>query len=167
MKRESARILSEARKYGIPAQSYMMATLIAAGWTPSEAYPWAYPENLQWSAARNQSIRNDITEEQGFINAVEDIRSKLGPTKRNTAVNENNVNKQLSKDDIADILRRQIDALPDGDKAKTDAAIKYAELYAMKKEEQKDNEEEPVRVYLPLSCHICPWFNNNIKPNEE
>ena len=65
---------------------------------------------------------------------------------------------QLSKDDIANILRKQIDALPDGDKAKTDAAIKYAELFAMKKEETKDEREEDIiRAWLPLPCYDCPY----------
>ena len=152
--------MAEARKYNIPTQSYMMATLVAAGWTAAEAYPWAYQENLQWSASRNQSIRDDIVNGQGFINAVDDIRAKIGPTKRPSQSSDA---RPLSKDDIADILRRQIDALQDGDKAKTDAAIKYAELYAMKKEEQKDNDEEPVRVYLPNSCYLCPFFDKRKK----
>lgn len=144
---ESKRLKTEAQKYGIPVQTYALATLMAAGWTAAEAYALAYYENESFGASRNAQIRDGIVENPNFMEIVDKIRAGFAGVTTATMKS----GKQLSKEDIADILQRQILALPDGDKAKTDAAVKYAELYAMKKEEVKDDgDEKIIHVFLPI-----------------
>ena len=156
----SKRLRAEAASLGIPTQSLVMAYLMACGFTDNEAYEIAYSCNASFSKSKNVTIRQNIIEGTGFPEMVIRIKQKLagGALSPTSATASNMAGGQLSKDDIANILRKQIDALPDGDKAKTDAAIKYAELFAMKKEETKDEREEDIiRAWLPLPCYDCPY----------
>ena len=64
---------------------------------------------------------------------------------------------QYSKDEIASMLRTQIERLPDGSKEKADVLMKYADLFAYKKEEKKGDEEDIIRIWMPATCDICPY----------
>ena len=143
----SKRLKTEAQGYGIPPQS-----------------------NEVLSKAQNIGIRDSIVQNPNFQDIVEKIRVKLtGTTKPLTGTGGRQA-EQLSKDDIATILRRQMDALPDGDKAKTDAAIKYAELYQYKREDPKDENEYLPHIWLPQPCFLCQYKaeveNNRKKAND-
>lgn len=153
----SKRLKTEAQGYGIPPQSLVLAYLLVCGFTDNEAYSIAYSSNEVLSKAQNIGIRDSIVQNPNFQDIVEKIRVKLtGTTKPLTGTGGRQA-EQLSKDDIATILRRQMDALPDGDKAKTDAAIKYAELYQYKREDPKDENEYLPHIWLPQPCFLCQY----------
>lgn len=161
MTTESKRLKEEAKKYGVPVQSYTMATLMAVGWTAAEAYALAYYENATFSATQNASIRTGITENPNFKDVVDKLRQKItGQAPRTLATGELSYGEdgQLSKMEIATLLRQQIDALPDG-KEKAAVVMQYATLFAMqKKEEDKNDEEKIIHVYIPLTCTLCPKY---------
>ena len=163
MTTESKRLKEEAKKYGIPVQSYALATLMAAGWTAAEAYALAYYENASFSATQNAAIRSNIVENPNFKDVVESLKQKLRGTSQTAAplaaselaYGEDG---QLSKMELATLLRQQIDALPDG-KEKAGVLMQYATLFSMqKREEDKEDEEKIIHVYLPLTCTLCPKY---------
>ncbi len=151
----SARIKKEAERYGVPAQTLVMTDLMAAGYSETEAYSIAYSTNMSFSKTQNENIRKSITGSEAFAAMLEDrrltIRGRAGIGL--TA----DIKPQYSKEEIASQLRSQIDMLPDGSKEKTDALMKYADLFAMKKEEKKADEEDVIRIWMPLTCDICPY----------
>ena len=152
----SKRLKAEAKGFGIPPQSLVMAYLLACGFTDNEAYTIAYSCNEALSKERNISIRESIVQNPNYKDIVERIRGKItGNTTRPAA--SSGGSQQLSKEDIATILKRQMDALPDGDKAKTDAAIKYAELYQYKKDDPKDDNDYLPHIWLPMPCFLCQY----------
>lgn len=152
----SKRLRSEAKQYGIPAQSLVLAYLLVCGFTESEAYDIAYTCNASFSKAQNINIRDNIVRNPNFQDIVDRLRKKItGDSKTGKAGPKKT--EQLSKDDIAEILKRQMDALPDGDKAKTDAAIKYAELYQYKKDDPKDDNDYLPHIWLPQPCFLCQY----------
>lgn len=162
MTTESKRLKEEAKKYGVSVQTYSMATLMAAGWTAAEAYALAYYENESFSATQNASIRTNITENPNFRDVVDKLRQKIAGSiqVKTSSLGELSYGEdgQLSKMEIATLLRQQIDALPDG-KEKAAVVMQYATLFAMqKREEEKEDEEKIIHVYIPLTCTLCPKY---------
>ncbi len=153
----SKRLRVEAKNYGIPVQSLVMAYLLVCGFTDVEAYDVAYQDNKSLSRSQNISVRESIVVNPNFQDIVSKLSEKItGATAKGRGTGGRTA-EQLSKDDIATILRRQMEALPDGDKAKTDAAIKYAELYQYKKDDPKDDNDYLPHIWLPQPCFICQY----------
>lgn len=160
----SARIKKEAEQYGVPPQTLVLADLMSIGYTENEAYNIAYPENRSFSKAQNVSIRDNITGTLRFKDMLAERKSRLTPNITTTGTGE--TKPQLSKEEIASKLRDQLDLLPDGSKEKADVLMKYADLFSYKKEEKKADEEDIIRVWVPLTCDICPYkkmFEDNKK----
>ena len=157
MTTESKRLKEEAKKYGIPVQSYALATLMAAGWSAAEAYALAYYENASFSAAQNASIRDNIVKNPNFATIIEKIRATFPSAKSLYNAELASTTTTLpSKDEVAQIIANEMKSL--SGKEKVDAAMKLADLFAMKKEEAKEDEEKIIHVYIPLNCTLCPKY---------
>lgn len=152
----SARIKNEAERYGVPPQTLVMTDLMAIGYSEEEAYNIAYSTNMSFSAQQNKNIRKSITGNEAFPDMLED-RKRAVQGLAGIGMTNPDIRPQYSKEEIASKLRAQIDMLADGTKEKTDALMKYADLFAYKKEEKKADEEDVIRVWLPLTCDICPY----------
>ena len=148
----SQRLKKEAKKYGVPVQSLVMADLIAIGYTANEAYTVAYQGNASFSQERNITLRENIIASPGFSDMVRDRGGRM----ENVSALSAEIKPQYSKEEIASKLRAQIEMLPDGSKEKADVLMKYADLLAYKREETK-TEEDIIRIWLPLTCDICPY----------
>ena len=157
MTTESKRLKEEAKKYGIPVQSYALATLMAAGWTAAEAYALAYYENASFSASQNASIRDNIVQNPNFSDVVQKIRAGFPSVH---GVYDESITPEYavipSKDEVAKIIATEMQSLKG--KEKVEAAMKLADLFAMKKEETKDDDENIIHVYIPLTCTLCPKY---------
>lgn len=152
----SARLKKEAERNKVPAQTIVMADLMAIGYSENEAYNIAYCENAALTKQQNISIRENITQAVGFADLVKS-RSKGARMRVPETSGGDNLMPQMTKDEVASQLRAQIELLPDGSKEKADALMKYADLFAYKKEEKKGEEEEIIRIWMPLTCDICPY----------
>lgn len=150
----SARLKKEAQKYNVPAQTLVMADLMTIGYTENEAYSIAYSDNASLSKQQNISIRENITRSMAFMNMLDDRRKRDGIPQQQTTTE---LKPQYSKEEVASKLRAQIELLPDGSKEKADVLMKYADLFAYKKEEKKADEEDTIRVWMPMTCDICPF----------
>lgn len=153
----SQRLKKEAQKYSVPAQTLVMADLMSIGYTENEAYTIAYSDNASLSKQQNITIRENITRSAKFLQLLDDRRSQRGMT---AAVPDGELKPQYSKEEVASKLRAQIEMLPDGSKEKADVLMKYADLFAYKKEEKKAEEEDVIRVWMPLTCDICPYLKH-------
>lgn len=151
----SARLKREADRYKVPAQTIVMADLMAIGYTENEAYSIAYSENAALTKQQNISIRENVVNAVGFADL---LRERTRQIKGVAPIGgPKDVKAQLSKDEVASQLRAQIELLPDGSKEKADVLMKYADLFAMKKEEKKAEDDEIIRIWMPLTCDICPY----------
>lgn len=157
----SARLKKEAEKRGMPAETLLMADLMAIGYTENEAYNIAYTSNAILSKKQNVSIRENITSTPDYEALVRERQTIIGERLGVPSATTSGSTEQLSKDEVASQLRRQIELLPDGSKEKADVLMKYADLFSYKKEEPKNEEEDVIRVWVPLTCDICPYKKNN------
>lgn len=157
----SARLKKEAEKRGMPAETLLMADLMAIGYTENEAYNIAYTSNAILSKKQNVSIRENITSTPDYEALVRERQTIIGERLGVPSATTSGSTEQLSKDEVASQLRRQIELLPDGSKEKADVLMKYADLFSYKKEEPKNEEEDVIRVWIPLTCDICPYKKND------
>lgn len=157
----SARLKKEAEKRGMPAETLLMADLMAIGYTENEAYNIAYTSNAILSKKQNVSIRENITSTPDYEALVRERQTIIGERLGVPSATTSGSTEQLSKDEVASQLRRQIELLPDGSKEKADVLMKYADLFSYKKEEPKNEEEDVIRVWVPLTCDICPYKKND------
>lgn len=157
----SARLKKEAEKRGMPAETLLMADLMAIGYTENEAYNIAYTSNAILSKKQNVSIRENITSTPDYEALVRERQAIIGERLGVPSATTSGSTEQLSKDEVASQLRRQIELLPDGSKEKADVLMKYADLFSYKKEEPKNEEEDVIRVWVPLTCDICPYKKND------
>lgn len=152
----SARLKKEAESRKVPAETLLMADLMAIGYTDNEAYNIAYAENASFSKKQNMSIRENIISTPDYEALVNERRSRIADRVGLPAGTASGSTDQMTKDEVASQLRRQIELLPDGSKEKADVLMKYADLFSYKKEEPKNEEEDVIRVWMPLTCDICP-----------
>ena len=151
----SPRLRKEAEKFKVPAQTIVMADLMSIGYSANEAYEIAYSENAVLSKQQNISIRENIIQAVGF-NDILKRRKRIADVKT-AAPQGDDAAPQMTKEQVAAQLKTQIDMLPDGSKEKADVLMKYADLFAYKKEEKKGDDEDIIRIWMPLTCDICPF----------
>lgn len=150
----STNLKAEAKKAKVPVQTLIMADLMAIGYSKADAYNIAYSTNSTLSAQRNKTVRDSIAETDSF----DDLLQKR--KERHTGVREENKaddSELMSDIDVARDILRSARLLPDG-KERAELMAKYYDI--KKKIGAADDEKDIVKVWLPLTCAICPWYQS-------
>ncbi len=149
----SKRIEKEAKKYGVAAQSLVLADLMSIGYTEAESYSIAYAENTVLSFQQNQSIREGITKSGRFKEMLNDRIEKLGS---HISLPKGEDIELISTEDAARQVLRAAQTLPEGSKERGEMFVKYTELLRKNSTVDAEPEEDNIRIYLPLKCNDCP-----------
>ena len=153
----SKRIEKEAKKYGVAAQSLILADLMSTGYTEAEAYSIAYAENAVLSFQQNQSIREGITKSGRFkemlSDRIENLRTRL-------PMSEGEDMELMSTEEAAKQVLKAAQALPKGSKERGEMFVKYTELLRKNTTVEAEPEEDNIRIYLPLKCMTAHCFKN-------
>ena len=152
----SQKLKQEAKKSKVPVQTLIMADLMAIGYGKSDAYNIAYFNNASFSRERNKTIRDSITDTDAFDELVAE-RSKLNIGKSIIGTDDAELMADL---DVAKDILRSARQLPDG-KERADLMAKFYDI--KKKIGAADDERDVVRIWLPLTCHICPFYKKETK----
>lgn len=163
----SKRIEKEAKKYGVPAQSLILADLCSIGYTEAEAYSIAYAENSMLSFQQNQSIRDGITKSGRFKEMLNDRIEKLSSR---VVLSDGEDIELMSTEDAAKQVLKAAQALPEGSKERGEMFVKYTDILRKNTTVDAEPEEDNIRIYLPLKCNDCPLlqeYNEKQKEIEE
>lgn len=160
----SKRIEKEAKKYGVAAQSLILADLMSTGYTEAEAYSIAYAENAVLSFQQNQSIREGITKSGRFkemlSDRIENLRTRL-------PMSEGEDMELMSTEEAAKQVLKAAQALPKGSKERGEMFVKYTELLRKNTTVEAEPEEDNIRIYLPLKCNDCPLLQEYNEKQKE
>lgn len=153
----SAKLKADAKKYKVPVQTLIMADLMAIGYGKADAYNIAYASNAGFSRDRNKTIRDSITDTDAFDELVTE-RHRLNAS----FIDPDNLDDaELMADlDVAKDILRSAKQLPDG-KERAELMAKFYDI--KKKIGAADDGKDVVRVWLPLTCHICPFYKRETK----
>ena len=160
----SKRIEKEAKKYGVPAQSLILADLCSIGYTEAEAYSIAYAENSMLSFQQNQSIRDGITKSGRFKEMLNDRIEKLGSR---VALPDGEDVELISTEEAAKQVLRVAQSLPEGSKERGEMFQKYTELLRKNSTVDVEPEDDSIRIYLPLKCNDCPLLQEYNEKQKE
>ena len=160
----SKRIEKEAKKYGVPAQSLILADLCSIGYTEAEAYSIAYAENSMLSFQQNQSIRDGITKSGRFKEMLNDRIEKLGSR---VALPDGEDVELISTEEAAKQVLRVAQSLPERSKERGEMFQKYTELLRKNSTVDVEPEEDSIRIYLPLKCNDCPLLQEYNEKQKE
>lgn len=152
----SQKLKQEAKKSKVPVQTLIMADLMAIGYGKADAYNIAYFNNASFSRERNKTIRDSITDTDAFDELVAE-RSKLNIGKSIIGTDDAELMADL---DVAKDILRSARQLPDG-KERAELMAKFYDI--KKKIGAADDGKDVVRVWLPLTCHICPFYKKETK----
>ena len=160
----SKRIEKEAKKYGVPSQSLILADLCSIGYTEAEAYSIAYAENSMLSFQQNQSIRDGITKSGRFKEMLNDRIEKLGSR---VALPDGEDVELISTEEAAKQVLRVAQSLPEGSKERGEMFQKYTELLRKNSTVDVEPEDDSIRIYLPLKCNDCPLLQEYNEKQKE
>lgn len=152
----SQKLKQEAKKSKVPVQTLIMADLMAIGYGKADAYNIAYFNNASFSRERNKTIRDSITDTDAFDELVAE-RSKLNIGKNIIGTDDAELMADL---DVAKDILRSARRLPDG-KERAELMSKYYDI--KKKIGAADDDNDVVRIWLPLTCHICPFYKKETR----
>jgi len=162
----SPQIQKEAKKYNVPVAYLVLADLKHLGYSDSDAYAIAYPENATLSAQQNRSIMDTTLSSQKFKTLLQARMEKHG----NTDMVMTGDDELLSKEDTARMIMTAAMAQPRDSKERIEGLMKYSDLMGYKKEDAEGDLTEDIRFFLPLKCNQCPLYyayNDFLRKNGE
>lgn len=153
-----------AKDLGAEVSNLVMADLISIGYSESDAFTIAYPERVSvYSLQQIQSLREGIINSDAFQELVEKRRDLRKETRgRKPKLFNNDEIELIDTTTTAKELLRVINSLPENSKEKGQMLVAYSELMR-KNSQQMDEEDDPVVIYLPLSCKRCTLYEDYIE----
>lgn len=146
----------QAKKLGATEQFVIMADLMAIGYSETDAYTIAFPENAALSAQQNRSIRENITTSAKFKKVYDErhsnIRSGVSVT---IPLDEMEL---VGTDEVLKEILRSAKQQPIGSKERADLYAKYNDI---KKESEMsgNNMEDSILFAFPIKCYQCPLLH--------
>lgn len=153
----------QAKKLGCTEQQIVLADLISIGYSESDAYAIAYPENAALSAHQNRNIREKILSSQKFKSVLEE-RSEMNGGDCAVATDE-----LLDKTQIAQLIMQSALKQPANSKERIEGLMKYSDLMGYKKEDTGETTDS-ITFAFPIKCYQCPLlhtYNEFRKKNGE
>lgn len=147
--------VKEAKKLNVTTQYLVMADLCAVGYSESDAYIIAYPENAALSVQQNDSIRKNIVQSAKFRKLLENRRSRVKEGVA-TPIMLDELELVGTEEVLKEILR-SAKQQPVGSKERADLYAKYNDI----KRECEHNvidETDDIKLFLPIKCYQCPLF---------
>lgn len=150
----SIELKKKAKEYKVSTGTFVMADLVAIGYSQEDAYYIAYGrENSGLTDKQNDDMCQNIVNSNSFGTLVLK-RQKAHSIPTNEVIFDQG--DLFSKEQVAREMLASAMKLKKDDPNRVAALMKYADLMGMKKEEVK-TDEEPTSYYLPLKCGICPF----------
>ena len=164
---------SEAKKLGCSVSELVLADLLSLGYSESDAYTIAYPEDMGLNIQAVKHNRQKILSKTSFHDLC-DKRREINASRlefSGDAANIDLIDNEMTAREILKIARQ----MPENSKERGEMFMKYADL--TRKNDQKTEEiADTINFYFPVKCHQCPLlfaYNEfvkkikDIKPNEE
>ncbi len=164
-----ARMVREAKEYGLNPDELAIADLVSCGWPKETAFLLVYRVGMTWEQKVLSKEVSEILNKTGAklrrkenkerVEAAEEEKKKTG---------EKDILSSLSKENMLLDLAKARQKMVPGSKDWLDINKVIADLTRMKQDEVK-TEDTTVHFYLPMQCHQCALYathkNNPIIEN--
>lgn len=154
---------TEAKKLNAPVQYLVLADLMSVGYSESDAYAIAYPENEGLSVQQNNSIRSNIVESAKFKKLLENRRNRVKDgVAAPVLLDEVEL---VGTEEVMKEILRSARQQPVGSKERAELFSKYNEIKT-KTEQGVEDETDNINFVFPLKCNQCPLlyaYNDYLK----
>lgn len=150
----TAHLKKRAKNYNVSWQYLVMADLMALGYGEADSYAIAYSENTALSVQRNLAIRTSIIKTNKFQELLL-TRKRAIANMKGTAMNDDGDIELIGTEETAREILKIAQAMPEQSKERGEMFVRYADLIR-KNDTQTNEDEDPVRIYLPMKCNMCP-----------
>lgn len=154
---------TEAKKLNAPVQYLVLADLMSVGYSESDAYAIAYPENEGLSVQQNNSIRSNIVESAKFKKLLENRRNRVKDgVAAPVLLDEVEL---VGTEEVMKEILRSARQQPVGSKERAELFSKYNEIKT-KTEQGVEDETDYINFVFPLKCNQCPLlyaYNDYLK----
>ena len=154
---------TEAKKLNAPVQYLVLADLMSVGYSESDAYAIAYPENEGLSVQQNNSIRSNIVESAKFKKLLENRRNRVKDgVAAPVLLDEVEL---VGTEEVMKEILRSARQQPVGSKERAELFSKYNEIKT-KTEQGVEDDTDYINFVFPLKCNQCPLlyaYNDYLK----
>ena len=150
----TAHLKKRAKGYNVSWQYLVMADLMALGYGEPDSYAIAFSENTALSVQRNMDLRTSIVKTNKFQELLVTRKRALAGMK-GTAVNDSGDIELIGAEETAREILKIAQSMPEQSKERGEMFVRYADLIR-KNDTQTNEDEDPVRIYLPMKCDMCP-----------
>ena len=146
----------QAKKLGVPESQVILADLMSIGYSESDAYAVAYPENAALSDQQNKSIRDSILNQKKFKTVFDERKANI-KSGVSIPIPVDEIELVGTEEVLKEILR-SAKQQPVGSKDRADLYAKYNDI---KKESEQtvSKEQDSVMFAFPIKCYQCPLLN--------
>ena len=164
----SNKLKREAKQAKLEWDVYVMANLVAMGFSQKDAYASVINKNSTASESYDIMMMKRITEDVNFVSYVERRKKQLDRKARESEEEKLQQDMEegslMDKETVAWELMKLSKSTSLTPKERGEILMKYADLLQMKKDEVKE-EEKLIHFYLPLSCDRCSLYLDAKKNN--
>lgn len=150
----TSHLKKRAKNYNVTWQYLVMADLLALGYGEADSYAIAFSENTALSVQKNMAIRENILKTERFQELML-TRKKAIANKNKNNLNEDGDIELIGAEETAREILKIAQTMPEGSKERGEMFVRYADLIR-KNDTQTTEDDDPVRIYLPLKCTACP-----------
>lgn len=147
----SPHLKKKAKNYNVSWQFLVMADLLALGYGESDAYAIAFSENAVWNVQRKQAHRASVLDNDKFQEVLIARKKEISKA----TYNEDGSIELIGAEETAREILKIAQTMPEGSKERGEMFVRYADLIR-KNDTQTAEDDDPVRIYLPMKCDVCP-----------
>lgn len=165
----STHLKKRAKNYNVSWQHLVMADLMALGYGEADSYAIAFSENTALSLQKNIALRTNIVKSERFQELLMTRKKAVASQSKNNVNDEGDI-ELIGAEETAREILKIAQTMPEGSKERGEMFVRYADLIR-KNDTQTPEDDDPVRIYLPMKCSICPLkqefdLKNNQKDEE-
>ena len=165
----SAHLKKRAKNYNVSWHHLVMADLMALGYGEADSYAIAFSENTALSLQKNIALRTNIVKSERFQELLMTRKKAVASQSKNNVNDEGDI-ELIGAEETAREILKIAQTMPEGSKERGEMFVRYADLIR-KNDTQTPEDDDPVRIYLPMKCSICPLkqefdLKNNQKDEE-
>lgn len=150
----TSHLKKRAKNYNMGWQYLVMADLMALGYGEHDSYAIAFSDNQALSVQKNAAIRANIMKMANF-QELRLARKKAIANMGAVAVGDDGEIELIGADETAREILKIAQTMPEGSKERGEMFVRYADLIR-KNDTQTNEDDDPVKIYLPMKCSMCP-----------
>lgn len=157
----------QAKKLGCTEQNLLIADLLSIGYSESDAFAIAYPENAALSINQRKNIQDSVLNSSKFKKVYEERRANI-KSGVSVPIPVDEIELVGTEQVLKEILR-SAQQQPVGSKERADLYAKYNDI-KKESEQNSNNEQDSIMFAFPIKCYQCPLlhtYNEYRKENGE